>query len=436
MKIRINKKTVIAMTSAVVFLLVLVLIINSEQEITEDVVPQDEIEETVAVQTALPLSIEFEEQAGHSLPSGVLEYGFDYDIPGIVVCNYPITRVGVTITDESGDVIINEEVSFEEAEEVFEYRLYEESRRERSGTISGLSDLTYLMPGAYELVITAKTAHSDEVHELANTEFELEKTQYVTLTEEYFSDSYDIALEFFGGDEEKFMFDYIPPVEVRNITTDPAWFREYITRLPDFMGESLYVHVDAQQNFEEAVNYIETTYLRVTTPDAKLYEEFETHEEQESVLIDTGIIKLEELVQSYDGGYVSRFTSSLKLVSHHAFGTAIDLNASIVPNTYELSNREILRDDVQNHLEYNGIKEENGIEYYDFTYTGDWSEFYSGVPGTCLNYLLYELAFYRAGFSWGYYYESVCDAMHYTLTEKELSLHDDGLRKVYEYYDE
>ncbi len=291
------------------------------------------------------------------------------------------------------------------------------------------------MPGKYEVIITAKTSHSDEIHDLAHSDFTIEKTQYVRLTEEYFSDSYDIALEFFDGDEDKFMFEYIPPTTERSIKTDPAWFREYIVRLPDFMDESLYVHKDAQQNFEEAVYYIDNTYLRVTTPDAKIFEE-EMGEEQEAMLIDTGVIKLANLVQTYDGGYVSRFTSSLKLVSHHAFGTAIDLNASIIPNTYDLANRPILRDDVQDHLNYNGIKEENGILYYDFTYTGDWTEFYDGVPGTCLNYLLYELAFYRAGFSWGYYYDSVCDPMHYTLTEKELSLHDDGLRKIYEYIED
>ncbi len=433
MKIKCVQKVAIIGTIVCAMAVVLLIAVScaGNTEPVEEMVVQDANDPANnPAHTAEPLSISYTAQQGFSLPTGVLEYGFDYDIPGTIVSNYPLEQVRATVTSESGEVIIDESVRFDASDNVYEYRLHEEGRRRQSETLSDLCDLTYLMPGNYNLYLTAKTVNSDEAHEMAQTEFELEKTQYVTLTEEYFSDSYDIALEFFGGDEEKFLFDYIPPIEERDITTDPAWFREYIVRLPDFMNEPLYVHVDARQNFEDLIDFLETTRLRVTTPG----DSSQTDSDSTPVSVDTGIIKLSDLVQSYDGGYVSRFTSSLKLVSHHAFGTAIDLNASIIPNTYDLSNREILRNDVENHLEYNGIKEENGVKYYDFTYTGEWDEFYAGVPATCLNYLLYELAFYRAGFSWGYYYESVCDAMHYTLTEKELSLHDDGLRKVYEYY--
>ena len=60
----------------------------------------------------------------------------------------------------------------------------------------------------------------------------------------------------------------------------------------------------------------------------------------------------------------------------------------------------------------------------------------NGVPREIQNYLLYELAFYRAGFGWGYYFSHNCDAMHYTLTELDPALHEaegTGLRKVFEY---
>ena len=57
------------------------------------------------------------------------------------------------------------------------------------------------------------------------------------------------------------------------------------------------------------------------------------------------------------------------------------------------------------------------------------------VPETVINYLLYELAFYRAGFQWGHYYISTSDGMHFTLTDNIRISHDgnDGLRKVFEY---
>ena len=51
-----------------------------------------------------------------------------------------------------------------------------------------------------------------------------------------------------------------------------------------------------------------------------------------------------------------------------------------------------------------------------------------------VNYLLYELAFYRAGFLWAHYYRSTSDAMHFTLSEFVTGTHDDGgLRKVFDY---
>ena len=56
-----------------------------------------------------------------------------------------------------------------------------------------------------------------------------------------------------------------------------------------------------------------------------------------------------------------------------------------------------------------------------------------------MNYFLYELAFYRAGFAWGFYYPHTCDAMHFTLTELSPSLFTDGpyaMRKVFTYVED
>ena len=82
------------------------------------------------------------------------------------------------------------------------------------------------------------------------------------------------------------------------------------------------------------------------------------------------------------------------------------------------------------------------VENFNFTYTGTakpWSEQRTKVPEPLMNYLLYELAFYRAGFSWGVYYPHTSDAMHFSLSELSPSLFEEGeyaMRKVFEYIDE
>ena len=80
-----------------------------------------------------------------------------------------------------------------------------------------------------------------------------------------------------------------------------------------------------------------------------------------------------------------------------------------------------------------------GKPCYDFTYTGSAPREVKNVPEPLMNYLMYELAFYRAGFSWGAYYPHTCDAMHFTLTELSPELFTDGpyaMRKVFEYIEE
>ena len=90
---------------------------------------------------------------------------------------------------------------------------------------------------------------------------------------------------------------------------------------------------------------------------------------------------------------------------------------------------------MKTHLVYNGILTEGGVSYYDFTYDGSYKTDPNGVPETCVNYILYELAFYRAGFEWAHYYKSTSDAMHFCLSEFVTYTHDGemGLRKVFEY---
>ena len=183
-------------------------------------------------------------------------------------------------------------------------------------------------------------------------------------------------------------------------------------------GQTWYVHKKAAPHYNAAINYMKTSFVRVRGTS------------------DSGVIRLWELVSTFDGILNTRFVSALDFISHHAFGTAIDLNASMTPNGNALVNRALILSEVRDKLVYNGIKTENGVSYYDFTYTGSYSEKHKNVPTTVVNYLLYELAFYRAGFSWGYYYRHACDAMHFGLSEMSADTHntsDRSLRKVYSY---
>ena len=104
-----------------------------------------------------------------------------------------------------------------------------------------------------------------------------------------------------------------------------------------------------------------------------------------------------------------------------------------------LSNREKIYHEVHDNLTYNGIVEVKGKQCYDFTYTGSASKGLKGVPEPLMNYLLYELAFYRAGFSWGLYYPHTSDAMHFSLSELSPSYFTEGqyaLRKVFTYIED
>ena len=187
------------------------------------------------------------------------------------------------------------------------------------------------------------------------------------------------------------------------------------------------MHSDAVPYFEAANHYLENTYVCVTIINPRTGNTTE------------GRVTLLKDLMEKETTYVPRFQSNLEYVSHHTLGTAIDVNDNMYPNFNILSNHDLVGSEVKQHLVYNGIKTaEDGRQYYDFTYDGSYSAKYQRVPKTIINYLLYELAFFRAGFQWGYYYETACDGMHFMLTENDINRHmhtDIGLRKVYEYID-
>ena len=284
-------------------------------------------------------------------------------------------------------------------------------------SLADLVNFSELLVGVHTLKIVASCEGMKSV-EVFRCKFYIVGPEWETITQENFPDSYPEALKFFG-DTKRFLYRY-QWVNGRYILADPDWEKEYITTMTAYPNDEPWlVHVDAVAHFEKAFDYLETSYLRVHGTNG-----------------DTGLVKASDLITEYNGCYVSRFTSSLKAISHHTFGTAVDLNASMEPNKNSMDAKMLIKEDVQNHLVFNGLEKVDGLTYYDFTYDGSYLSDPNGVPQTCVNYLLYELGFYRAGFGWAHYYKSTSDGMHFCLSEFVTYSHEDrefGLRKVYVY---
>ena len=345
-----------------------------------------------------------------------LQFGQLFNLRGTVISENPLEKVTVKITSENGTDSIcpfTGEITFSGGP-VYEYALENKESPDGGKSVNDIVPFTKFAPGRHDFILSASDGENEIV--IASTQFNIVKNECLQLISNNFRDNYSQALKFFG-DPEKFMFRYKWD-EGRNIITDPAWVKKYITSFKGFNGKWWTVHKDALPYFKNALDYMDTTYLRV-----------------HGAGHDSGIIKLSALVKSFNGTYVSRFVSDKTFISHHAFGTAVDINAGTKPFNNSTENWEIIKNET-GKLAYNGINEYKNIKYYDFTYNGSWNEYYNGVPESLLNYLIYELAFYRAGFSWGYYYPHTCDGMHFTLTDLDKSMHENpgtGLRKVFSY---
>ena len=322
------------------------------------------------------------------------------------------------IITKNGSEVIRKSVSFEASENMLEVELVD-----RTFPKNGNNSLTYkvkfeeLSTGSYTFWLYAKnTANSDVL--LSYSSFKVVHNDWNRLISNNLRNNYVYALSFFGSRDE-FMFRYKWKSSTgRDIEVEAGWDEKHIVSVINPNGKKWYVHKKAAQYYEQAINYLTTTYVHV------------------GGTYDSGVVTLWSLVASFDGTLNHRFVSDRTFISHHAFGTAIDLNASMDANVNSLSNRNLIKNEVQNHLVYNGIKEKNGRRYYDFTYNGSHSSTYNNVPTTIINYLLYELAFFRAGFNWGYYYVHTCDAMHFGLSEMSADIHNTSwrsLRKVYSY---
>ena len=349
-----------------------------------------------------------------------MELDTNYNLHGIVTSDAPITNVTATIThsERNGSLYpCVKSVEFSPEENITCYDINEEPIGEKVG-LNGMLDLGGLRHGEQTLVITATTTEQTEPVELVRATYNVVAKGWFQLRPDNFSDNYKQTLEFFSNDPTRFMFEYRWR-DGRKIAMKHVFRSVYL--VDDEWGS---VHQDAVPYFEKAREYIASAQFRVQSADGTR---------------DTGVIPLNDMVITNNGTCIARFTQSKKYISHHSFGTVVDLNADIQPNKQRAYNKERIYDAVHNHLTYNGIMTaEDGTQYYDYTYSGVYKNAVKEVPPEIMNYLLYELAFYRAGFRWGFYFDT-SDAMHFSLTESTMEAFTDGpyaLRKVFTYADE
>lgn len=348
-----------------------------------------------------------------------LQQGLDFNLHGSIYTDSPLTGVTAELASLGKSASVRESVTFDPAENVTGYSLENDDLTLEQKALDELFDIRNLRAGRYRFTLSATTAAQPNATTLLTVECKIVDTKRIILTQNKFDDNYYEALKFFGGNTDKFVFHYSLK-DTRDIATENDWRNTYLVE--SSLGR---VHRDAVPYFETANHYLENTYVRVLVKSPKT-----------GKTSGGNVTLLKNLIEK-STTYVPRFQSNMAYVSHHTLGTAIDVNDNMYPNFNILTNHELVGGDVKDHLVYNGVKTNGeGIRYYDFTYDGSYTARYEQVPKTVINYLLYELAFFRAGFQWGFYYETACDGMHFMLTENDVNRHmhsDIGLRKIYEY---
>ena len=371
----------------------------------------------------VPSVLTFDESTDDPMPvkESRLAFAQGYKLRGTVQSNYPLLSVSVEINcafSEDPRYPYVQTVTFDPAKMVYSYPLDDPLTLE-GASLDSMVQFSSLDVGIHTLTLYATSEGQATPEKVFQTTFYILSDDWSKINKSDFSNnSYETALSFFK-EKDAFLYRY-QWVDARYIVADPDWENEYIISYDCLPGrEAWRIHKFALPYYKEASYYLNNVHVRVSGTNG-----------------DSGILLLRDLIDTYNGSYCSRFTSSEKTISHHAFGTATDLNGGMGANDNIKDNIALINDEVKNKLTYNGIKSENDVLYYDYTYTGDsllWV--YKTIPETVINYILYELAFYRAGFQWGHYYISTSDGMHFTLTDNIRISHDgnDGLRKVYEY---
>ncbi len=347
--------------------------------------------------------------------------GAQYNFHGLVLSDSPLTEVSLTVEPRGGSSKAQSAAIRIPAEDGLLRFSLDDDTAGGKRTLNEMIDMRVLSTGRHRLTLSASNAAGAK-KTLYQADFTVEdsKNSY-PLMQCNFGDNYSWAERFFGSDDTKaFMPNYSLKTEGgRVVSLSTEWRDRYLVDTKTILGRC---HEKAYPYFMKAWEYLNNTYVRL-------------HQKNRS----SRIMPLVSLIGSTCDSYVPRFQSNERYISHHSLGTCLDVNYDYYPNNNIETNHQVIGDDVREHLTYNGIMEdENGLRYYDFTYTGSYPAKVNHIPKSIINYLLYELAFYRAGFSWGFYYINSCDGMHFTLSDCDYSRHDNpimGLRKVYEYCD-
>lgn len=371
----------------------------------------------------IPSVLAFDESAENPMPKkdDRLAFGKGFKLRGTVQSNFPLTSVSLQITcaySEDPRYPYVQQVSLDPAKAVYSYPL-DDALTQEGVSLDSLTQFSALDVGIHTLRLFATSTGQDQPEKIFETKFYVLSDDWNTIQKSDFSNnSYETALNFFK-EKEAFLYRY-QWVDARYTVADPDWESQYIISYDCLPGrEPWRIHKTALPYYKAASYYLNNVHIRVSGTSG-----------------DSGVLLLRDLVDTYNGSYCSRFTSTEKYISHHAFGTATDLNGGMGANDLQKENIALINAEVRDYLVYNGIRSEKGVSYYDYTYTGDsliWV--FQTIPETVINYILYELAFYRAGFQWGHYYVSTSDGMHFTLTDNIRISHDgnEGLRKVFDY---
>ena len=339
-----------------------------------------------------------------------LQKDLDYNIHGALYTDSPLVSATLACIGKDGKHKETQTVTFDPAANVRSYSLDSKEETVEGKALDKLFDVSTLPAGRYTISLTVKTQAAEATP--FSVDVKIVDTSRYLLTRNKFDDNFLEANRFFGGDAEQFLFHYSLS-KSRNISTENDWRNTYL------QGESKLgrVHEAAVPYFDMAADYLESTYVCVT---------WERTRSDGTVSVTNGrVTQLKKLMHEYRA-YVPRFQSNMEFLSHHTLGTAIDVNDTWFPNSNVITNHELVYDEVKNKLVFNGVKtDDKGQQYYDFTYTGSYKAKFERMPTTIVNYLLYEFAFFRAGFQWGYYYETACDGMHFMLTENDINRHMD-----------
>ncbi len=381
-----------------------------------------ETPEPTEVPTPEPEPLRFTPSEDLPLPSSAykLAKGCPFAIDGTVESGAPLLSVRAVVLDRKGKTKLSAEETFSAEQAVTEYRLLDLTFSKDIVCLSEQLHFDKLDTGSYTIQLYAASADCPETL-LAESGFSVASGGWIQLQPNNLRGNYTTALAFFGS-PERFLFRFkFRSSGSKQIIVDEQWRKQYDAEAVCVGGKKWRCHVDAVPYFEQVGKLIDNTCIHISGKG-----------------LDTGVVHLADLID-FDGTIVRRFVNSGLFVSHHSFGTAVDINAHYPSHRDVLSNREKIYKEVHDNLTYNGIVEIKGQKCYDFTYTGRAGSGLKRVPEPLMNYLLYELGFFRAGFSWGFYYPHTCDAMHFTLSELSPSYFEEGpyaLRKVFTYIED